>query len=61
MRDRAEILFDGMRKTDKNVMIPEFGDKLELLKLEVLIDIRDVLNTKTERIAAAQKNILDNL
>ena len=29
--------------------------------IEVLIDIRDTLNTKTEQIASAQATILDNL
>lgn len=43
MRSRAEILHDGIRETDKHVIIPEFSDKLRLLELEVLVDIRDVL------------------
>jgi len=46
MRHRSEILNDAIRNTDKDVTVPEFSDKLRLLTLEVLVDIRDALNTE---------------
>jgi len=43
MRARAEILQDGIKNSQNAVSVPEFQDKLSLLTLEVLIDVRDEL------------------
>lgn len=48
MRTRPEILDNATRHTDKNVLVPEFDNKLKLLTLEVLIDIRDILAADIE-------------
>lgn len=61
MRHRAQILDDGLRATREPVTEARSAHQVELLKLEVLVDIRDILNSKTEQIAAAQSIILDNL
>jgi len=55
MRHRAEILLDAIRKTDKDVIIPEFADKLSLLELEVLVDIRDNLNMLVTILGSVEK------
>ena len=57
MRNRAEILFDAVRKTDKDVTVPQFSDKLRLLTLEVLVDLRDEIN-ETNNILASVKRII---
>lgn len=46
MRDKQQILQDATRKTEKDVTIPQFSDKLTLLTLEVLVDIRDSLTSE---------------
>lgn len=44
MRDRSEILSDATTYTDSKTLVPEDTDKLRLLTLEVMVDIRDILN-----------------
>lgn len=53
MRNRPEILGEATRYTDSNTLVPETNDKLRLLTLEVLVDIRDqipVLSTLISRL-----------
>lgn len=61
MRSRAEILTDGLEAVKEETVLTQSDLKLSLLTLEALVDIRDILNTKTEQIVAAQATILDNL
>jgi len=60
MRTRGEILDDGLSANEKPTTEARTAYQIDLLTLEVLVDIRDILDRKTEQIAAAQKNILDN-
>jgi len=55
MRDRAEILGDSTRYIDSNTLVPQDTDKLKLLTLEVLIDIRDHLSALTTILGSVEK------
>lgn len=44
MRDRAEILMDGTRKHFTGALVPRGMEKQLLLIVELLVDIRDILD-----------------
>lgn len=46
MRQRDEILNDAIEKTYEGKTIPEIADTLPLLRLEVLVDTRDILEER---------------
>ncbi|MBA7694581.1 hypothetical protein ES703_103194 [subsurface metagenome] len=57
MRNRSEILRNATRYTDSKTLVPEDTDKLRLLTLEVLVDIRDVLDDLNQSIGS---NLFDH-
>ena len=61
MRDKGEILSDALDARNKATVSKRYPEQISLLTLEVFVDIRDILNTKTEQIAADITAILDSL
>lgn len=61
MREKGEILGDGLEAVRSETVLTQSDLKLTLLTLEALVDLRDILNAKNEQIASAQATILDNL
>lgn len=46
MRDRAEILADGLEAVKTETVLTQSDLKLKLLELEALVDIRDILEQR---------------
>jgi len=61
MRDKDDILDNTVRATEEPSTDHQSYIKLTALTIEVLIDIRDILNSKTEQIASDMATILDSL
>lgn len=57
MRDRGEILGDATFYTDSKTLVPEHPNKLKLLTLEAIVDIRDHLSTSIDVLRSLRDEI----
>lgn len=58
MRERGEIVGDGLEAVKSATVLTKSDLKLKLLELEALVDIRDVLE---QRLASLDNTILKNI
>lgn len=58
MRERGEILGDGLEAVKTETVLTQSDLKLTLLLIEALVDIRDIMQTELKRIDTTETRFI---